>query len=95
MSRRPLHEMAGSLYYLMAKRREERGCRPDGELAAHAAPGCAEASDGELGELLDLAPLATHTVYQASLVDMQRHAALNGFELLFAEPTARHNKPAF
>ena len=92
-----VHELAGAFYYLMAKRREARGCAPDLEAQTHA--GCAQVAkvalrdrvprcsadptflmwqvaDDELAEMLSAAPLAVRVVYEASLVDMQRHATL-------------------
>ena len=92
-----VHELAGAFYYLMAKRREARGCAPDLEAQTHA--GCAQVAkvalrdrmprcsadpnflmwqvaDDELAEMLSVAPLAVRVVYEASLVDMQRHATL-------------------
>lgn len=55
---RPLHELAGSLYYMMAKQREARGCRPLVELEAHS--GCPTLTAAELDSVVSLAPIALY-----------------------------------
>mgnify|MGYP003685886871 CR=1 FL=1 len=42
ITRRPIHELTGALFYLMARRREERGCDPTHEVSAsrYALLGC-------------------------------------------------------
>mmetsp|Transcript_35523 Transcript_35523/g.118780 ORF Transcript_35523/g.118780 Transcript_35523/m.118780 type:complete len:577 (+) Transcript_35523:572-2302(+) len=98
IARKPVHELTGALYYLMARRREERGAFPTFEEAAHA--GCAVPTDAEVADLGEWAPLALRVAYETTLVDMQRHARLHGYELLFAElQGATHargaHRPAF
>ena len=61
----PLCDLAGALYYKMAKRREERGCEPTAEWRLHR--GCAAASAAELDELLEVAPLALRAAYERRL----------------------------
>ena len=92
----PAHErpaLAGALYYLMAKRREERGCHPMAEEHAHA--GCAELTEGELDALLELAPIPLSVAYEVSCVDMQRHARLLNYSFLFAELRGSASRPCF
>jgi hypothetical protein len=89
----PVHDLAGALYYLMARRREERGCDPLAEVALHR--DCAAASSAEIDELLEAAPLALRVAYEDSLVGAQRQARLYGYELVFASLEAGRNKPAF
>lgn len=83
VKRRPVHELTGALYYLMAKRRWQRGCDPSYERAAHA--GLEPLEEAEMRRILEYAPLAMRVVYERSLVDVQRHASLHGYALLFAE----------
>ncbi|KAL1504977.1 hypothetical protein AB1Y20_008743 [Prymnesium parvum] len=90
---RSLAELAGALYYSMARQRALRGCNPLAEAEAHAE--CTPASVQEVEELSELAPLALNAAYQRTLVDAQRHAALRGFELLFAQLSTAHNQTAF
>ena len=48
----PVHDLAGALYYLMARRREERGCNPMAEVGLHR--DCPAASSSEIDELLEV-----------------------------------------
>ena len=70
IARKPVHELTGALYYLMARRREERGAFPTFEEAAHA--GCAVPTDAEVADLGEWAPLALRVAYETTLVE---HAA--------------------
>mmetsp|Transcript_25102 Transcript_25102/g.79216 ORF Transcript_25102/g.79216 Transcript_25102/m.79216 type:complete len:346 (-) Transcript_25102:409-1446(-) len=92
VKRRPIHELTGALYYLMARRRQERGCNPEHEATAHA--GLPAASPSDLADASEWAPLALRVAYEATLVDMQRHARLHGYSLLFAELQGTHSRGA-
>ena len=83
IKRRPVHELTGALYYLMAKRRWERGCCPSFEESAHS--NCETLSEKDMEKFLEYAPIAMRVVYERKLVDIQRHAAHHGYQLLFGE----------
>lgn len=92
ITRRPIHELTGALFYLMARRREERGCDPTHEEASHKT--CPTASEAEIADISEWAPIALRVAYERTLVDMQRHARLHGYALLFAELQDAHSRGA-
>ena len=51
-----MHELAGALYYMMAKQREARGCDPRADEEAFAS--CPKLTVTELDSVVDLAPIA-------------------------------------
>lgn len=88
-----VHQLTAAMYYLLAKRRGERGANPDLEHEEHRT--CGPISDELLQDLLFLAPLPLHFMYCANPVEMQLKAAQQGWRLLFCHHLAQPAQPAF
>ncbi|KAG5189001.1 hypothetical protein JKP88DRAFT_353216 [Tribonema minus] len=89
------HELTAALYYLLAKRRGQRGAAPDAEEQEHQLPGCAPVDEETIAFVTRFAGDALHAMYDRTPVELQVLCKLRGWSLLFTHPESEVNRPAF